>query len=94
MTLAIINNWNTRQIDFVLAYPQAGIERELYMKLPADFSIEGLSLAEEDKKNYVLKLEKNLYGQKQAGRVCYQHLSKKLITLLRKHAFVLHITHQ
>ena len=38
MTLAIINNWHTRQLDFVLAFPQADIERELYMRLPAGFS--------------------------------------------------------
>jgi len=62
MTLAIINNWHTRQFDFVQAFPQADIEKELYMKLPAGFSIEGLNLTEEDKKNYVLKLVKNLYG--------------------------------
>jgi hypothetical protein len=29
----------------------------------------------------VLKLEKNLYGQKQAGRVWYQHLKKNLLKL-------------
>jgi hypothetical protein len=28
MTLAIINNWHTRQLDFVQAFPQADIERE------------------------------------------------------------------
>ncbi len=77
MTLAIINNRHTRQFDFVQAFPQADIE----MKLPAGFSIEGLNLTEEDKKNYVLKLVKNLYGQKQAGRVWYQHLRKNLIKL-------------
>ena len=78
MTLAIINNWHTRQLDFVLAFPQADIERELYMKLPAGFSIEGLNLTEEEKKEHVLRLDKNLYGQKQAGRVWYQHLRRNL----------------
>jgi hypothetical protein len=38
-------------------------------------------LTKEDKKNYVLKLVKNLYGQKQAGRLWYQHLRKNLIKL-------------
>jgi hypothetical protein len=81
MTLAIINNWHTKQLDFVLAFPQADIERELYMKLPTGFSIEGMTLSEEEKKDHVLKLVKNLYGQKQAGRVWYQHLRKNLIKL-------------
>jgi hypothetical protein len=49
MTLAIINNW--RQLDLVLAFPQADNERELYMKLPTGFSIEGMKLTEEEKKN-------------------------------------------
>jgi hypothetical protein len=71
MTQAIINNWYTRQIDFVLAYTQADIERDLYMKLSSGFVLPGKELTEEDQKNYVLKLEKNLYGQKQAGRVWY-----------------------
>ncbi len=64
MTLAIINNLHTRQLDFVLAIPQTDIERELHMKLPAGFSIEGINLTEEEKKDHVLKLVKNLYGQK------------------------------
>jgi hypothetical protein len=45
------------------------------------FSIEGLHLTEEEKKEHVLRLDKNLYGQKQAGRVWYQHLRKNLIKL-------------
>jgi hypothetical protein len=56
MTLAIINNWHKRQLDFVIAFPQADIERELYMRLPAGFSIDGLHLTEEEKKKHVLRL--------------------------------------
>jgi hypothetical protein len=81
MTMAVLNGWHTRQLDFVSAFPQADIERELYMKLPKGFTIPGRVLTEEDRKNYVLKLEKNLYGQKQAGRVWYQHLKNNLIKL-------------
>ncbi len=51
------------------------------MRLPAGFSIEGVNLTEEEKKEHVLRLDKNLYGQKQAGRVWYQHLRKNLIKL-------------
>jgi hypothetical protein len=81
ITLAIMNNWHTRQLDFVQAYTQADIERDLYMKLPPGFTIPGRILTDHDRKEYVLKLEKNLYGQKQAGRVWYQHLKKNLVKL-------------
>jgi hypothetical protein len=79
ISLAILSNWHTRQLDFVLAYTQADIERDLYMKLPAGFTVPGRTITEQDRRDYVLKLEKNLYGQKkQAGRVWYLHLKKNL----------------
>jgi hypothetical protein len=81
MTMAIINGWHTRQLDFVLAYTQADIERDLYMKLPPGFTVPGRVITDQDRKDYVLKLEKNLYGQKQAGRVWYLHLKKNLLKL-------------
>jgi hypothetical protein len=65
----------------VLAFTQADIERDLYMKLPPGFVIPGKNITEEDRKKYVLKLEKNLYGQKQAGRVWYLHLKENLVKL-------------
>jgi len=69
---SIINAWETRQIDFVLAYTQADVECELYMSIPKGFVVEG------DSEEQVLKLKKNIYGQKQAGRVWNQHLVKAL----------------
>jgi hypothetical protein len=81
ISLAILSNWHTRQLDFVLAYTQADIERDLYMKLPAGFTLPDRTITEQDRKEYVLKLEKNLYGQKQAGRVWYLHLRKNLLKL-------------
>ena len=51
------------------------------MKLPAGFTLPDRTITEQDRKEYVLKLEKNLYGQKQAGRVWYLHLRKNLLKL-------------
>jgi hypothetical protein len=68
-------------LDFVLAYTQADIERDLYMKLPAGFTVPGRTITEQNRRHYVLKLEKNLYGQKQAGRVWYLYLKKNLLKL-------------
>ncbi len=81
MTMAIMSKWHTRQLDFVLAFTQADIERDLYMKLPPGFTIPGKVLTDQERKEYVLKLEKNLYGQKQAGRVWYLHLKNNLLKL-------------
>jgi hypothetical protein len=72
-TLAWLSNWHTRQCDFVLAYPQAPIEFDLYMELP-----KGIQLSNGNSKTHVLKLIKNLYGKKQAGRVWNQHLARGL----------------
>jgi hypothetical protein len=73
---ALLHNWHTRQIDFVLAYPQADIETELFMKLPAGIELPGVS-----KSTHCLRLKKNLYGQKQAGRVWVKHLQQGLRNL-------------
>jgi len=78
LIVALLNSWHTRQIDFVLAYPQADIECDLYMKMPSGFVFKDEDKREGDRKgkddDYVLKLKKNLYGQKQACRVWNQHL--------------------
>jgi Reverse transcriptase (RNA-dependent DNA polymerase) len=73
MNMAAAYGWVTRQLDFVLTFPQAPVETDLYMEIPRGFLING------DKSQYVLKLVNNLYdGQKQAGRVWYKYLSNGL----------------
>ena len=72
LIIAAIMKWRTRQVDFVLAYPQADIEQPMYMELPSGV------LPTDSSKDYVLKLNKNLYGQKQAGRIWAEHLQNGL----------------
>lgn len=72
MNLAALHGWKTRQLDFVLAFPQAPVETDLYMEVPAGFHVNG------DRKKYALKLINNLYGQKQAGRVWNLFLTEGL----------------
>jgi hypothetical protein len=55
LTHALINKWKFRQIDFVLAYTQAGPETDLYMKPPKGFEV-----AKENPEEYVLKIKKEL----------------------------------
>ena len=81
LTLATTNNWTTRQLDFVMAFTQADVERDLYMELPKNFTMPGTKITYADKDKYVLKLRKNLYGQKQAGKVWYDHLKERLTKL-------------
>jgi Reverse transcriptase (RNA-dependent DNA polymerase) len=70
--MVLKNKWKMRQLDYVLAFPQAPAEREMYMKIPKGIRVDS-------DVEYVLKVEKNLYGQKQAGRVWNRHLVQKLI---------------
>ena len=76
LILALLNQWETRQLDFVLAYTQADVECELYMTIPNGFQV-----AEGNGKDYVLQLKKNLFGQRQAGRVWNKHLVQALMTV-------------
>jgi hypothetical protein len=73
LTLALTQNWKIKQIDYVLAYTQAPAETDMYMKPPKGFKFDG-----ENSDDYVLKIKKNYYGQKQAGRVWNRHLTEKL----------------
>ena len=71
--MIVLHNRNTKQIDYVQEFPQAPAEKDLYLKIPAGFEVEGVN-----KGDYALKLHKNVYGQKQAVRVWYKYLNKKL----------------
>jgi hypothetical protein len=72
----IIFCWALCQVDFVMAYPQAPIKMDIYMELP-----QGIQTAHGNSKDHVLKLEKNIYGQKQAGRVWNSFLVDKLMSI-------------
>ena len=71
---SILKGWHSKQMDFVLAYPHAPAEVPLYMHFPKGYEFkDGIS---ED--THVLKLTKNIYGQKQAGRVWNKYLDEGL----------------
>ena len=75
-TLVLTHNWHTIQLNYVLAFPQAPIERDLYMKIPVGVEFEGYSNDE-----YILKIKRNIYGQKQAGKVWNDYLVKQLLSV-------------
>ncbi len=72
----IILCWALCQVNFVMAYLQAPIEMDIYMELP-----QGIQTTHGNSKDHVLKLEKNIYGQKQAGRVWNSFLVEKLLSI-------------
>jgi hypothetical protein len=76
IVFGIIFCWARWQVDFVMAYPQAPVEMDISMELP-----QGIKTATGNSKDHVLKLLKNIYGQKQAGRVWNSFLVDKLTSL-------------
>ncbi|PLW33063.1 hypothetical protein PCASD_12912 [Puccinia coronata f. sp. avenae] len=69
LTIAAANNWPVHTFDFVAAYLNSPIDKEVWVTPP-----EGLAVQPGDR----CLLKKALYGKKQAGRCWWQHLSKTL----------------
>ena len=68
---AMINNWHMRSVDFVMAYPQATINKDIFVnppKVPSNFCIPDLPLFT-DCFTKVYKLLRNIYGLKDAGKI-------------------------
>ena len=76
LILTLMQGWATKQIDFIMAYPQAEIECPMYMEIPQGFVVKG------SPHEHALLLKKNIYGQKQADRVWNEHLKHGLLTKL------------
>jgi hypothetical protein len=74
LAIAKIHGLLSKSIDFVLAFPQADLEVPVYMELPIGFDAPN----GENYKFYVLRLNKSLYGLKQAGYKWFVKLSNWL----------------
>ena len=80
ITLALVHGWHMESIDFVLAYPQAPCQSDVFLKppkVPAGFEIPDLP-DPRMRSTHVYKLLQNLYGLKDAGRTWYLHITKGL----------------
>ena len=73
LTFVVAFGWHTQQVDYVAAYTQAPIDRDMYMEFPRGFKVPGG--VDRKAKHY-----HNLYGQKEAGRVWDKYLRKRFIT--------------
>ena len=71
LILSLLLGWSSRQLDFVMAYPQAPAEMPLYLRLPQGYHRKGMT-----RKSHALKLKRNVYGQKQAGRVWNKYMDQ------------------
>ena len=76
LILSILQNWHTRQLDFVLVYPQANTKTEQYIDMPAGFYVGGKSNL-----SHALLLIKSIYGGKASGRIWKNYLKKGLLSI-------------
>ena len=72
LTIYHLHKFDSQSIDFALAFPQVGLDIDIYMELP-----QGIEVADGNE-TYVLKLNKNLYGLKQANHNWFIMLSNGL----------------
>ena len=87
LTLALIHGWHARQMDFVLAFPQAKVRTDIYMHIPEKFSAKNgkLELDEQaphpSKQKAVVKLIQNVYGLVEASYTWHQHVKKEILSI-------------
>ena len=73
--LAAELNLTIDHMDVVTAFLHGNLKEEVYMKQPEGFEIKG-------KEHYVCKLQKAMYGLKQASRAWYEKISEVLLNRL------------
>jgi hypothetical protein len=62
LSMVLLHGWHAKQIDFVLAYPQAPAARPMFMEIP-----KGCELPGHNSKDWVLSVPRNIYGGKDSG---------------------------
>ena len=77
LLIAKIHKLDSKAIDFVLAFPQAELDVDIWMYLPIGFQVDCQTEADSDRQ-YLLKLDRSLYGLKQGSYNWYQKLKTGL----------------
>jgi hypothetical protein len=86
LTLSSIHGWHSRQIDFAQAFTQPPIKDDVYMRIPQGWHVVDNILQQHSDPKYrdnahYIKLEKSLYGIKQAAHTWFHHLEPGLLRL-------------
>lgn len=74
LVLTILEKLHSQQIDFISVFTQAPLNAEVYMH-----SSDGSNVTVSKNRGLFLKLLKNIYGLKQAGRNWWETLRQSLI---------------
>ena len=75
LIMANLHNLHTKSIDFVQAYPQARIKTNIFLYPPP-----GVEFANNNDQT-VLRLKRNLYELRDAGRTWYEHIMDGLTSI-------------
>ena len=78
LVISKVHNADSKAIDFVLAFPQADLEEDIWMYLPIGFQVDGHTEASSER-SFLLKLNNNSYGLKQGSYNWYKKLKKSLV---------------
>ena len=72
LILSLIRNWQMVQTDYTNPFAQSTVAEEVYMEIPKDF------MTSDKNNDYVLKLNKSLYGLRQATLSWFSHIKEHL----------------
>ena len=78
LVISKLYNLNSKAIDFVLAFPHADLEEDIWTYPPIGFQVNGHNEASSDR-SFLLKLNKKLYGLKKGSYNRYKKLKKSLV---------------
>ena len=74
LILSIVHGLDTRQVDYVNAFAQADLDKEVYLEIPQGFQ-------HQNDLPCVLKLHKSLYGMNDAPLMFFELLKKNLLSV-------------
>ena len=90
LEISKLHNLDSKAIDFVLAFPQADLEEDIWMYPPIGFQVDGHTEAISER-SFLLKLNKNLYELKQGSYNWYKKLKSPLSTEVLNLPTLIHV---